>query len=770
MRFILLPLFAFLLSHSAFAQGLGDLPPETPPAEFIDELEEFMNASGNKMAKDAYANFSGVYFGGGFTEEQQQRIVYTSIMMGKRRISSASGFKAYLDLLATLTGAPEKENPAFAEFHDAMDAFLTTPKVRTATIVKSLQAAGNFLANRRLDRSGKESGWLVEGGAPHFYFDETLKMRLDTVRRLTAFGRKDTIHIQETEVTIDLAGGKALGSGGRTDWQRIGLPEEVFAVLVTYQFDVNRTIYRSDSAQLQFPEYFGDEILIGNFSDKVEAGAPRDGGEYPQFISSDGFVEIKNVGEGIDLAGNFELRGGTVYAIGTTGRHAQVTLGVEDGNGVRKVYAKGDRFAVKSGETIGGQGVETTIYFGQDSMYHPSITLRVDIPNRIAKLTRTGSSSDQSPFTHSLNRMQIYADQMDVYLNQDSAVVGRKTVSFEEKSDVIFQSEQFFNEAEYVRIQDIARANPLDIIYAYRNGPEGGNDIIDADVLARQFNARMKAADIQPLLFDLQTKGFLLYDPDEQLVELLPKVAHYVQSSREEKDYDRLRLVSRTSKLNAYLDLKSGEIRIDDVQPVEFNRKKQIAIKPLGDQVLVKGNRNFDFSGDIYAGGMVFTGKDFHFEYEPYYIKLDSVRYFDLFLPQGDELGPGVKRVSTGSRIEHVSGYLLIDAPKNKSGTENIAYFPSLQSKTPSFIYYDQADTNATYNRDSFYFELEPFSLNGMDSLISTEVQLDGKLFSGGIFPDMAETITVQDDGSLGFTTETEEGGRGCAKQPGARG
>jgi len=106
-----------------------------------------------------------------------------------------------------------------------------------------------------------------------------------------------------------------------------------------------------------------------------------------------------------------------------------------------------------------------------------------------------------------------------------------------------------------------------------------------------------------------------------------------------------------------------------------------------------------------------------------------------LFLPQGDELGPGVKRVSTGSRIEHVSGYLLIDAPKNKSGTENIAYFPSLQSKTPSFIYYDQADTNATYNRDSFYFELEPFSLNGMDSLISTEVQLDGKLFSGGQLP-----------------------------------
>ncbi|MEM9528250.1 MAG: hypothetical protein AAGA31_16675, partial [Bacteroidota bacterium] len=361
-----------------------------------------------------------------------------------------------------------------------------------------------------------------------------------------------------------------------------------------------------------------------------------------------------------------------------------------------------------------------------------------------------------------MNNLNIYADKIDIYLEKDSAVVGIKTVSFQEKADVLFESKDLYSSREYSFIQDIAQTNPLDIIYAFRNGPDGGNDLIDANLLAKKFNPRFTVDNLRPLLFDLQTRGFLLYDTEEEEVLLLDKVSHYVQSSREEKDYDKLRLVSKTKETNAIMDLSTGEILLDAVQPIEFNRQKQIAIKPLNSQVFIKGDRDFDFSGDVYAGGMVFSGKDFHFKYKPYYIELDSVRYLDLFFPIDDFIGEGMKRESTGSRIEHLSGYLLIDAPQNKSGTEDISYFPSLQSKETSYIFYDRGDTLANYHRDSFYFELEPFSLNGMDSLLSSEIELDGKLFSGGIFPDMEETLTIQEDGSLGFITETDEGGQGA--------
>ncbi|MEO0734318.1 MAG: hypothetical protein AAFZ52_15890, partial [Bacteroidota bacterium] len=55
-----------------------------------------------------------------------------------------------------------------------------------------------------------------------------------------------------------------------------------------------------------------------------------------------------------------------------------------------------------------------------------------------------------------------------------------------------------------------------------------------------------------------------------------------------------------------------------------------------------------------------------------------------------------------------------------------------------------------------------PFSLNGLDSLLASDLALDGRLNSGGIFPDMEEVLTVQEDGSLGFTTETPEDGQGA--------
>lgn len=760
MRFFLLSSLFLTSLVPLFSQNLAEFDLSSNDlTAFTEVLEKHMNDSGNKTAKDAFANFSGVFFGGGFSEDHQQRIAGTAVNLAKKRVSPTNGFPQYLDLLANLSGLEGPAAERFVEFHDAFDQLLSLDDVRTAKIINTLTTAEAYLRANRFVPAEKETRWEVVGGTPSFLFDQGVMMKIDTVRQLKAFGRSDTLTIQETELLVDLSEGTIRGKGGRTDWQRQGLSQDIFALLVSYSLNVNRMIYKADSAHLQYPEYF-ENVLVGSFSDKIQQGGARAGSEYPQFISDDGFVEIENVGEGINLMGNFELRGGTVYAIGSKGRKSQVTLKIELEGENKTVRGEADRFTIKQGELIAGQGVATTIYIGEDSLYHPSVTMRVDVPERIVGLTRTESSSDQSPFHHSLNRMNIYADHLDIYLNADSVVVGKKTVSFQEKSDVIFESEEFYSEREYDFVRDIARSNPLDIIHAYRQGPEGGNDLIDGDVLAQKFKPSFTVEDIRPLLFELQTRGFLLYNPDTDLVKLLPKLSHYVRASREEIDYDKLRLISRTSKINAVLNLKTGEIRIDQVQPVQFNREKQIAVKPLGNQLIVRGNRDFDFSGEIYAGGMVFTGKNFHFNYDPYYIKMDSVRYFDLFLPVDDVIGEGMERQSTGSRIEHLSGYLLIDAPKNKSGTEDIAYFPSLQTKSPSYIFYDRADSLAHYSRDSFYFELAPFSLNGMDSLLAGEVELKGQLNSGGIFPDFEESLTIQEDGSLGFITETEEGGQ----------
>lgn len=759
MRLTFFLLASFLLPLYLSAQ-LASLDPTADLADFEEQLEEYMTDTGNRRAKDAYANFNGSLYGGGFTPEQQQRIVRSTVGLAAIKSKAETGMADFLDLHTYLEGADKTKQLLFKEFHGMLDTLLAQPELSPTQLNATLANALVYFRDSRLDRGTDPYGWKVAGGKPHFIYADYPILRIDTVQRLRASTQGDSLTIEETQLYVNLSQGTVTGKGGRTDWQRVGLPSDIFVRLVDYHFATDRQLLTSDSAQFQYPEYFGDRILYGTFRDRLQSGGPRVNGDVPEFISTNGYIDIDNVGEGMTLNGKFELRASRVYAVGEEGRRARVTLTIADGQDGRQLTGKGQQFIVENGERITAQKTELTVFFGEDSLYHPSISIDVDVPSRVAELKRTDSSADQFPFYHSGNNFNIDANNITMYLSGDSAVVGRRTVSFQEKGDVIFESRQFFTEQDYARIQALAGFNPLEVIYRYRYGIDGGSDVMAIDDLAGRFQAGLTGKDIQSVIFDLQDRGFLTYDTRTDSITLKDKLAHFVLSKREAKDYDRLRIVSRTQEENAFIDLKEGIIRVDGVRPLQLNPEKQIAIKPSGEQVSIVGDRNVDFGGQVYAGGVILSGKDFHFKYDPYYIQFDSVDYIDLFLPEGGEITEGGRRLSTASRIENVSGYLLIDAPRNKSGSENIAYFPSLQTRGASYIYYDRADTNSLYSRDSFYFELAPFSLNNLDSLTEFDLGLEGELVSGGIFPPMKQKLSLQEDGSLGFVGKTDSLGQ----------
>ncbi len=739
---------------------LADLSPDAPVADFEAVLEDFMTGSRNARAREAFANFMGVFAGGQLDTAQQRRVVRSATGLARMRVQADDGMANFLDVHAYLQGGDDDKQQLFTEFHDMLEAALGDPDLPLSSYNSALASALTYLRSSRLDRKEGPYGWFVAGGKPHFAYPGFPQLRIDTVQQLLATTQGDSLHVDETRLMVDLAKGAVIGKGGRTDWQRVGLPSDIFVRLVDYSFQTDRQLLTSDSAQFQYPGYFGDRILYGTYKDRLQSGGPRPNGDIPEFNSTNGFVALDNVGEGMELFGNFTLRASRVYVAGDGTLDSRVNLRINEPDGERKVRALAEQFVVDYGERISGQGVEVAVFFGQDSLTHPSISVDVDIPERVLELRRTKSSSDQAPFYHSGNNFNINANNITLYLQSDSAVVGRRTVSYQEKGDVTFESLEYFNEQDYNRVQALAGFNPLEVIYKYRYSLDGGSDQFPIGAVAERFRQGLTGKDIQSIIFDLQDRGFLTYNTQTDTITLKSKLQHFVLAHREAKDFDRLRIVSNSQEENAVIDLNGGTIRIDGVLPLPLNRKKQVAIKPYGGQISVVGDRNMDFGGQIYAGGAILTGSDFHFKYEPYYIQFDSVSYIDLFLPEGGEIKEGAKRLSTASRIENVSGYLLLDAPKNKSGSENIAYFPSLQTRGPSYIYYDQADTSSLYSRDSFYFELAPFSLNNLDSLTDGKLALGGELVSGGIFPRMKQELTVQEDGSLGFVGQTDTTGQ----------
>ncbi|WP_157974253.1 hypothetical protein [Lewinella sp. IMCC34183] len=754
MRFFLLSLL-IILSLSVDAQ-LAELPADADLAGFEQELEAFMTATRNDRARTTYANFVGTLYGGGLTPEQQARVQRTAVSLAVQNVRAESTMADYLDVLAYLAGKEEAKQQLFAQFHDMLEATLAAPDLTPATLASVLAASFNYLDRQRLDTDSGPYGWRVAGGEPSFTYDGAPLLIVDEVSQLEASMATDSFQIRETKLIVDLTQATFTGKGGTTDWRRVGLPSDILVRLVDYQVNPARNLLTSDSAQLQFPQYFGDRIIYGYFEDRLQSGGPRPAGDVPAFDSDNPMLDIENIGDGMVLRGRFELHAARVYATSEDEERGLVFFDVLNPDGTRKMRAQANQFQVIPDERLVAQRANVALYFGKDSLVHPNTSIDVDIPQSLVKLNRTKSTSSRTPFYHSMNHFNLDADNIDVYLKGDSAVIGKTTASFQEKGDVLIESENFFDKRDYFQIKALAGFHPLDEIYRYRSSLAYGTDTLSANGLADHFKSGLTARDIESALYELQDRGFLSYDAENAKVILKPKLEHYVLSERGAKDYDKLRIVSQTEGTNAEIDLKAGTILVEGALPVQFNNKKQIAIKPYAGQIAIVGDRNLDFGGQVYAGAAILTGSDFHFRYDPNYIQFDSVQYIDLFLPESGQIEEGGRRVSTASRIENVSGYVLLDAPKNKSGSEDIGYFPSLQTRGPSYIYYDRADTSSLYSRDSFYFELAPFSLNNLDSLTDSGLGLGGELVSGGIFPPMERTLSIQEDGSLGFVTEVD--------------
>jgi hypothetical protein len=78
--------------------------------------------------------------------------------------------------------------------------------------------------------------------------------------------------------------------------------------------------------------------------------------------------------------------------------------------------------------------------------------------------------------------------------------------------------------------------------------------------------------------------------------------------------------------------------------------------------------------------------------------------------------------------------------------------FPQFQSFKESYTYYDKKSIfKGVYNRDKFYYKLDPFTMDSLDNFRNEGLIFEGEFSSAGIFPTFREQLTLQKDYSLGF-------------------
>lgn len=722
--------------------------------EFLTQLEGFIMASQRKILEKEYEAFEKIFKSGAFNDEEfeQIRVICNAMLQKNVNASQMTNYLIGLRLVKSDTSAAGEQR--FKEWHVILYELVTNIEGRkTKPLTDFLAFSTKFFDENMLRYSKTGTDWLITAGQYRMRFEENMPVFTFQDTDLMATYKNDSIQIFDTQGKYYPTLNIWKGSGGRATWDRFNLSEDVFVDFPdTYEIEMNTSLYRVSDVKLQYPSYFGNRRVVGDFQDKLVVSNAAAGATYPRFESKKERLEINNIGKGIQYKGGFRLHGTTVYGFATEDGPAEVRI--RDENGGLKYLGQGELLTIKQGKLLTGEHVASAFYNGIDSIYHPSVNIRFDIEKKELRMKRGTEGSDRNPFYSSAHNITINVESMNAYLEQDSIVIGKNiVVSRAANNDrrATFESLNYFDENDYNRLQNLSSVNPVAIIAATAKR-ESTNDL-DADFIAKRINSKYSEENIQSLLFDLMERGFVSYNDDNKVINVKEKAFHYADANRKQVDFDGLRLQSQTDSVNATLNLKTNEMNIGGIPYVEFSPTQRVAMKPSDGLVKMGENRNMKMDGRLFAGYSVMEGKGFDFNYNRFQIEMDSIDFFEIYVPTGRMLDRNKpEAISIGSRIENLKGVLLIDAPSNKSGTEDIEIFPSFQSKGNSFVYYDQKEIqNGVYKRDSFYFKLDKFGFNKLDKLSARDVKFDGLLHSSYIFPTFRDELVIREDNSLGF-------------------
>ncbi|HAW51355.1 MAG TPA: hypothetical protein DCX54_03350, partial [Flavobacteriales bacterium] len=391
-------------------------------------------------------------------------------------------------------------------------------------------------------------------------------------------------------------------------------------------------------------------------------------------------------------------------------------------------------------------------YLEEDSIHHPGLQFKFFRDKREIALIRDRKGKSRSNYYNTFHMVD-----MDVELV--SWKMGEEEVNFKNllggtNKYALFESSKFFNEQRYYDIQGYADISPLVLIMDLAKKRD--TNLLTVYDLA--VFMRLSKDQVNLLLSDLSSRGIIDFDYGNQEFRVLDKLYTYVYGKTGFRDYDVIQFHSNPKdENNGVLNLLNYDLKLDGVSRIILSDSQQVILYPTNSEITVKKNRDFIFAGVIQAGRLDFFGREFSFEYDAFKLNLTNVDSLRM-MAQTDEMDEYGRRKLKPVRsvIEAINGELLIDAPDNKSGFKLTPDYPIFKSLEDSYVYYDKKSIHSgVYKRDTFYFHLEPFTIDSLDNFSNEGLKFDGEFFSGGVFPNFKEVLGLQPDHSLGFVRKT---------------
>ena len=392
----------------------------------------------------------------------------------------------------------------------------------------------------------------------------------------------------------------------------------------------------------------------------------------------------------------------------------------------------------------------------------------------------------QAPFVDSYHKLDMYVEQLIWNRSSSELVLGYNFSTSEQQRLARFESFDYYDERLYQKMQGMSSTHPLVALYNYAYKYD--EFTMTEGKAASSLGLTITQA--KPRLLDLATQGFINYDIENQTIRVTQKTIQFVKAKSGKSDFDNISFSSDLSPIRldkigedpqmkerqqlikernekrsrmknfGVLDLGSLELNLKAVDRIPISDFKKTSIYPDDDQVTIKQNRSIIFKGWINSGRWEVKLRDGNYSYEKngFNIFESDIAYFKA-APQKEEHGN--RLIPLQSAIECLKGELLVDDPKNKSGLDDkFGNYPILKSKEKTRVYYDNKQIHlGAYERERFYFEIEPFEIDSLLTFNDETLRFGGVLISSGIFPPMKDSLKLMGDYSLGFSQKAPEKG-----------
>lgn len=688
----------------------------------------------------------------------------------------------------------KQSTESFTGWNKNLDNLLS---VRNPKKLKEFLAFSSvFFADKKIAVSPNFT-WFYEGG--NYSFDEKKSGNIDLdegvliCRVFSKSGKNkgeaiDSLVIYGTKGTFDIGTKKWTGIGGSINWEKVGIPKsEREASLDKYNVSMRSSTLRAEGVTLK-SALLPSEVK-GNLSDRAQKINREEDRVFPQFLSLNKSVDIKNIIEGVNYSGGVSFAGEKFVGVGNSENLAKVEV-LREGKTFASV--RGLRFYFTKSK-MNTEKARASIYLdnGKDSLTHLSANVLYEKEEGKLELQRTSTGEGSAPFQDSYHKLDIYVPKVVWKKGTDLIDFSFDFGTSQEQRVARFESQNYFNERLYDRLQGLSSVHPLLAIwnYCYK---------YDEYVLSEGKVATALGKTIEQVkgeLLSLSSMGFISYNQENKMVTVNKKLGNFVKAKSGKIDYDNIvfncdfrpkKIKNATpeeiekdpylkslqqrfktqnkerSVLTSFgrLNLTTMELALKAVDRVVISNAKNTLIFPEKGDVLVKENRNFEFKGWVNAGKLEVNTEYASFDYDNYKIKLQKSKE-SLFRVVPMDPTHGNKGIAMLSSIDGIAGEILIDDPSNRSGKkQEFGAYPKLKSINKSYVYYDNPSIlKGAYDSTRFYYAINAFEKDSLNTFDEKSFRLKGELVSAGIFPKITEDLKIMPDYSFGFSTVAPTGG-----------